>query len=432
MPQTPRYRAQNAVYIISIGAFLTFAVVTLLYALGYSINLKSGIVVKNGLLVLNSTPSNAFITIDNELRTERTNARFKLTPGSYQLKIDRPGTQAWEKRLDLSSGEAILEENILLFASDPQRTVIAESGVLAKALSPDSRQVAYLKRDAEGLGLWIASTGVDANPARRATLPEAFMTPASFTFSDAGSTVAVSSASETLLFSVSSAPNPRSVPLGGPVQFAPNASDRLLGLVGGELRSVAPGSQPETLEQNVSAFTVTGSAIYVVQDGFLFRRTVASPVRRAIPAPAEVVVTELAARQGSEALFAKDAASTLYTVDRDELVSVAERVDAFAATPDGAYLAYVSSREVSIWKRGEQRSSLVTRFSESVEFLEPFADGTYVLYGRQGEVHGLTVDGSNDHVLAKEAAMPPLITGDRRLVLSEANGRLVSQSLLPR
>lgn len=432
MPQTPRYRARNAVYLISVGAFLTFAVVTLLYALGYSINLKSGIVVKNGLVVLNSTPSSAFITIDNEVRTERTNVRLKLTPGTYHLKVDRPGTQAWEKRVNLGSGEAVLEDNILLFASEPQRTVVAESGVLANILSPDSRQVAYLQRDAEGLGVWVAGTGTEAAPIRRATVPEAFATPTSFTFSDAGSTIAISTAAETVLLAASGTPNPRPVPLGGAVRFAPNSSDRLLALTNGVLQSAVAGGKTEMVEGKISAWTVTGSAVYVVQGEALFRRELARTERRSVPTPSDVILTELTTRQGSEAVFAKDAAGALYTLADDKLTRIAERVDAYNATPDGAYLAYVSSREVYIWKRGERRSTLVTRFSEPLASLEPFASGTYLLYGKGGELHGLTADGSNDHVLARGSVAAPLLTGDRRIVLLEENGRLVSQSLLPR
>jgi len=445
MPQPPRYRARNAVYVLSAAIFLTVAVATLLYALGYSFDVKSGAVGKNGLVVLSSTPSNAFITINDEVRAERTNARLKLPPGNYKVKVDRPGTQAWERRIHLGSGEAVLEDDILLFAAQPERTVIAETGVTARVLSADSRQVGYIRRDAAGLGLWVAGSGERTEPGRRASLPEAFAAPTSLVFNDSGSVMAVSSPTETLVISASGSSSSQTVPLGGAVRFAPDSSERLLSLQGNQLVASRPGGGRELLERGVSAWTTTRSAIYMVVDNRLYRRELSAARREVLPAAgpdatpsaspnpeASPPLTELTARQGSESLFAKDAADALYTIADDRLLRVAKGVEGYQATPDGAFVAYTSSRQLNVWERSSRQSTLVTRFSEPLEYLEPFAAGTYVLYGLKGEARAVTANGSNDHLLTKGYAAPPLLTGERRVVVLEPSGRLVSQGLLPR
>src|SRR3954470_17411882 len=118
--QRPRYRARLLFYFVSVTVFATAAAVAVLVASGYTVSLAGRTVSRTGLVVLNSTPSNAYITVNNKLQQQRTNARVKLSAGSYHIKVDRPGVIPWEKDVRVEAGQAQLEENILLFSTEPE------------------------------------------------------------------------------------------------------------------------------------------------------------------------------------------------------------------------------------------------------------------------------------------------------------------------
>src|SRR5438105_14801346 len=111
MPATRRYRARGWFYLLAVGLFGLMATVVLLIALGYSFRVRPLQITKHGLLVLDSAPANAYITINNKLRPERTNTRVKLAPGSYHVKVDKPDTLPWETNVDILPGGALLEQH---------------------------------------------------------------------------------------------------------------------------------------------------------------------------------------------------------------------------------------------------------------------------------------------------------------------------------
>lgn len=83
-------------------ALLTIIIVYGAY--GYDIDRKTGEIIQNGLVFLNTQPESAFITINGKLQNDRTDARFSLPAGHYSVELSRDGYGSWRHELDLEGG----------------------------------------------------------------------------------------------------------------------------------------------------------------------------------------------------------------------------------------------------------------------------------------------------------------------------------------
>src|ERR1035437_5316433 len=82
---------------VLVGIAIALATVILVYgAYGYSINTKTGTVVQNGLLFVDSKPGGANIYLNGASRNATTAARLVLATGNYSLKLTRTGYHDWQ------------------------------------------------------------------------------------------------------------------------------------------------------------------------------------------------------------------------------------------------------------------------------------------------------------------------------------------------
>lgn len=118
-------------YILFILAFFIITPLVILYANGYDIQLEQGRVVKTGMLILDSSPSGADITINTSSRQPLLNRLFNkessyqtpakiknLLQGEYDIKIEKEGYFSWTKKLTINPGQSTYAENVLLFKKD--------------------------------------------------------------------------------------------------------------------------------------------------------------------------------------------------------------------------------------------------------------------------------------------------------------------------
>lgn len=427
MSPTHRYRATGLVYLLTFLVFLAGAIVAVLISRGYTIDPKSGSVSKTGLLVLNSTPGGAFVTIDNKVQSERTSARVKLAPGEYAVKVDKPGVVPWEKRLGVSPGEAVLEENILLFARQPARRVLAGSGVTAHALSPNGRWLGFVERTTQGATVSVAETVGDAPPVRFADLPAEAVTPLNLSVSNDGTRVTLGGSAQSFVLTRNDTPQPQP---GGRLAFVPNRPGILITEQAGQLASIdlAAGTR-QTLDGQVVSWTVTDRGLFSVSsDGALVRRDIRNGQREVIPTDRQL--GEVSSVAGG-AVFVRDRDNRLALLDGARLVPIADAVDLFASNAGGTAVAFVSNRELHLWRRDDGRR-LVTRFSENPERVAVLTDGHYALYARAGELHGVAADGSNDHGFGSAGVAALELADAFTLVQRTADGQLSLVRLLER
>jgi hypothetical protein len=102
----PRKRRSHKIRLI-IGYFLMaivigLATVILVYgAYGYGINTKTGQVIQNGLLFVDSKPGGADIYLNGQLQSGKTAARLVLPAADYTLTIKKDGYRSWQRRFVL-------------------------------------------------------------------------------------------------------------------------------------------------------------------------------------------------------------------------------------------------------------------------------------------------------------------------------------------
>ena len=87
--------------LVAIAIGLT-SVILVYGAYGYGINTKTGELIQNGLLFVDSKPSGASIYLNDELKQNTTGARLTVSAGNYDLKITKTGYRDWSRRFSLN------------------------------------------------------------------------------------------------------------------------------------------------------------------------------------------------------------------------------------------------------------------------------------------------------------------------------------------
>lgn len=144
---------RRLLYFIFIAAFCTITPLVILYANGYQLSLNSRSLVKTGMLIVDTYPQNAEISLNGELQTDFVNkilnpgenvttpAKIKnLIPGDYMVSFNLDGYWPWEKKLTIRPGESTYAEDVILFKkSAPNMLSAGEKYSLVT--SPDTDKI---------------------------------------------------------------------------------------------------------------------------------------------------------------------------------------------------------------------------------------------------------------------------------------------------
>jgi hypothetical protein len=79
--------------------------ILVLQAYGFDVDRKSGQVIQNGLVYVDSAPDAATVKFNEKEQTNKTNNRFALPSGDYQLSISKGDYRAWNTSFKLDGGE---------------------------------------------------------------------------------------------------------------------------------------------------------------------------------------------------------------------------------------------------------------------------------------------------------------------------------------
>jgi hypothetical protein len=118
-----RFRKQKIRLIVGyilIAIAIALGTVVLVYgAYGYGINTKTGDVVQNGLLFVDSKPGGAGIYLNNKSINQTTSARLVLPAKDYDLLIKKTGYRNWERKFTLDEHTISRYVYPLLFPTKP-------------------------------------------------------------------------------------------------------------------------------------------------------------------------------------------------------------------------------------------------------------------------------------------------------------------------
>src|SRR5689334_19275883 len=73
-------------------------------AYGFDLDRKTGEVIQNGLVFVDSAPDKANVFFNDELQKAKTNNRFALPSGDYTLKIQKDGYRDWHRTFSITGG----------------------------------------------------------------------------------------------------------------------------------------------------------------------------------------------------------------------------------------------------------------------------------------------------------------------------------------
>ncbi len=391
-----RYRARGTFYLLMVGIFALIAVTAVLFAKGYSINPKTGIVAKTALVVLGSTPSKAEIKVNGVIRKETTNTRIKLSPGSYDISVSKSGTIPYQKSVIVSSGNAILEEDILLFLQEPTVRTLSETSNCPFVISPNGRQVMYCSADQNGTAIWQSQVDANATPQRVSLIPADFGQVTNISLSSDLSRLAVSSTTSTVILT-SSGDQLMTTPFPGAV-FSGTRNDTLIIRKDQQWITLdVPSGKQTPLSPTTIPPAGSGDLVYTAS-GQTISRVDRNGAVVSITAPEAVV--GLAANPASQTVYVLTASKHLYQVVSETLLPIDSNVERFNPSRDDSAVVTADAGEFRIWRRETGKVSLVTRFSEAPTVFRVHKNGHYIYFERGGQLHAIATDGSNDTTIS--------------------------------
>jgi len=128
--------------------------VAIFLAKGYTFSPKEKRIVGTGILAITSEPDAASVYLDGHLTTA-TNANISsLPPKTYQVKVVKEGSIAWERSVEIKEG-LVTDLKVTLFPSLPTIYPLTYSGVKNPTLSPDGSKLAFIVPSGKKAGVWV-------------------------------------------------------------------------------------------------------------------------------------------------------------------------------------------------------------------------------------------------------------------------------------
>ncbi|MFH1564750.1 MAG: PEGA domain-containing protein [bacterium] len=145
---------RRILYITFIIVFLAMAPLLLMYTNGYRYDFKKGVVIKTGILILESNPQKVNVYINNELKYTKTPIdRASLLPGLYEIKITKNGYYPWTKKLKIESNLTTFAQDVILFKKSTSVKII-NGNFNDFTISKDNAKIITLWQDEATAEIW--------------------------------------------------------------------------------------------------------------------------------------------------------------------------------------------------------------------------------------------------------------------------------------
>ena len=130
-----------------IAVIFTAIIITFL-AMGYNVD-QNGEVSQFGLAQINSMPTGATITTDNETLLFHTNTSKMLSAGTHHIKLEKDGYDTWEKDVEIKPGILLRLDYPHLFLKDRTKETVADylENFEIFSASPDRSYLLYAASD---------------------------------------------------------------------------------------------------------------------------------------------------------------------------------------------------------------------------------------------------------------------------------------------
>jgi hypothetical protein len=92
-------------YVLMAVAIALATFILLLTAYGFDIDHKTGSVIQNGIVYVDTQPDGANIYVDGKQHSDTTSARLNLREGQYTIKLTKQGYRDWQRTFFLDGGQ---------------------------------------------------------------------------------------------------------------------------------------------------------------------------------------------------------------------------------------------------------------------------------------------------------------------------------------
>lgn len=126
---------------------ITASTILVFQAYGFDVDRKTGQVIQNGLVFVDSAPDDAAIYMNGAVQKDRSNTRFTLQEGKYDLLIRKDGYRDWTRSFELHGGDIERFTYPMLILNNLEQQEIANLGstVGLSTQSPDRRWMLLAK-----------------------------------------------------------------------------------------------------------------------------------------------------------------------------------------------------------------------------------------------------------------------------------------------
>ena len=137
-------------YVLVAFLVITSSMILVFQAYGFDVDRKTGQVIQNGLVYIDSAPDNAELYLNGMLHKDRTNARMTLPQGTYEILIKKDGYRDWHRTVDVKGGSVERITYPLLVLQELNETEIDNFGKSRPKVatqSPDRRWLMVSKEN---------------------------------------------------------------------------------------------------------------------------------------------------------------------------------------------------------------------------------------------------------------------------------------------
>jgi hypothetical protein len=386
-------------------AFFVIAPAIIFSTAGYRYNFTKHRIERTGVMIVVSRPEAAAITLNGERQKADTPARLPdLTPGTYDLRVEKIGYHPWEKTVTIESRATAFVNDVGLFrVTSP--VLYSPIGVsIHPAFSPGARYAAALMPTSSGSELAIVDlrTGVDFLPYRSSSEAGTFK----LSWSVHGEWLLIARTGTKPLFLLWHSDDPQNVRdikegtgLAFEDAFWAQGDTRLYGRKGGRLYGIPPDATSAVDEgPAIEQAIVANGSVYGILEGEpskLVRRKLKEDAFEPIAGLPSTAFRPLPGNDGRIA-YVSTTGDDLFVIDSsgDQPKAFEARGKGGVWSADGTRLLYWNDLEVRIYDARSGNDDLLTRLSGPITQAAWHAPEWNVLYAANG---GLFTTESTDH-----------------------------------
>lgn len=136
------------VSVLAVLSVLIIVSMTVLFILGYRLDIENRRLEQGSLLQFDSTPNNAGIWIDGSYTGSSTAAKRTVIAGEHEFMVARDGYEDWTRRLNVTAGTLTWLDYIRMVPRNRPTTDVVEYNSLVAAKASPDRKTYFIQEDA--------------------------------------------------------------------------------------------------------------------------------------------------------------------------------------------------------------------------------------------------------------------------------------------